>query len=410
MTSWPLTDERNDRIRHDAGRPDLNRQHRCDLQRERIIVRTLRSLSTASGCRSTGRALLLLLRAGEAARMSLGRSMTRRSRGLTGPLWIAAGVAVLVVAGRLSTGSLHPTGPPATSPPSSRLVAQLPVAARVALPEGVVGVAVGADAVWAAHCSLSRVDPDTARVVAHVAGTGRSRADCVVDVAVGAGAVWGAVPGVGLVRVDPATSRVVARVPVGPMWAPVAATDTGVWVVCCGGERGWADGMLVRVDPAANRVAARIRLGGRPTGVAAGPSGIWVAGHGRVWRIDPRTGRVAATIAVPDGLAAGGRVVVGRDAVWIGDWAGQQVLQIDPRRGRVVARAAGVYALGVAVVGPDTWAMTSGGLVALGRDAGHRILVDGLVPSAVSDLAAGRDALWIAARSGLFRIDAHRLR
>src|SRR4029450_3468099 len=65
---------------------------------------------------------------------------------------------------------------------------------------------------------------------------------------------------------------------------------------------------------------SRIRLGGRPTGVAAGPSGVWVAGHGRVWRINPRTGQVVATIAVADGLAAGGRVVVGRGAVWVGAW------------------------------------------------------------------------------------------
>jgi hypothetical protein len=336
--------------------------------------------------------------------------MMRRLRSLKGPLWIAAGVAALVLAGRLSTGSLPPSGSTATSPSTRSATAASPVAARIALPDGVTAVAAGMDAVWAAHCSLSRVDPSTARVVAQVAGTGQSRADCALDVAVGAGAVWGSVPGVGLVRVDAATSRVVARVPVGPMWAPLAATATGVWVVCCGGERGWADGMLIRVDPAANRVAARIRLGGRPTGVAAGPSGIWVAGYGRVWRVDPRTGRVVATIAVADGLAAGGRVVVGRDAVWVGDWAGQQVLRIDPRRGRVVARAAGVYALGVAVVGADTLAMTSSGLVALGRDGAQRILVDGLVPSAVSDLAAGKDALWIAARTGLFRVDADRLR
>jgi hypothetical protein len=349
--------------------------------------------------------LLLLLLWQRWVEFGVGRSMRRR-HGLTGVLWILAGVALLVVAGRLTTGSLAPT----TSPSSSRLAAQVAVAARVVLPEGVVGVAAGTDAVWAAHCSLSRVDPGTARVVAHVAGTGRSRADCVLDVAVGAGAVWGTVPGVGLVRVDPATTRVVARVPVGPMWAPVAATAAGVWVVCCGGERGWADGMLVRVDPAANRVASRIRLGGRPTGVAAGPSGVWVAGHGRVWRINPRTGQVVATIAVADGLAAGGRVVVGRGAVWVGDWAGQQVLRIDPRRGRVVARVAGVYALGVAVVGPVTWAMTPGGLVALGRDASRRVLVDGLVPSAVADLAAGQDALWAATRTGLVRIDTHRLR
>jgi ligand-binding sensor domain-containing protein len=103
-------------------------------------------------------------------------------------------------------------------------------------------------------------------------------------------------------------------------------------------------------------------------------------------------------------------VVVGRGAVWVGDWAGRQVLRIDPRRGRVVARVAGVYAVGVAVVGPVTWGMTPGGLVALGRDASRRVLVDGLVPSAVADLAAGQDALWVATRTGLVRIDTHRLR
>jgi hypothetical protein len=117
-----------------------------------------------------------------------------------------------------------------------------------------------------------------------------------------------------------------------------------------------------------------------------------------------------ATFAVADGLAAGGRVVVGRDAVWVGDWAGQQVLRLDPGSGRVVARAAGVYAVGVAVVGPTTWAMSPGGLVALGRDATRPVLVDGLVPSAVSDLAAGQGALWVAAQTGLFRVDAQRLR
>jgi outer membrane protein assembly factor BamB len=342
--------------------------------------------------------------------MPLGQDMTRRWRDLTGLLWVAAGLAVLLLAGRLSAGSLPAAGPRAVPPPNSRVVGQVPAPARAVASGSVTSIAAGSDAMWAAgRCTLSRVDPDAARVV-HVAGTGQSRADCVVDVAVGAGAVWGTIPGVGLVRVDAATNRVVARVPVGPMWAPVAATATGVWVVCCGAERGWADGVLVRVDPAAGRVAARIRLGGRPTGVAAGPSGVWVAGHRRVWRVDPRTGRVVATFAVADGLAAGGRVVVGRDAVWVGDWAGQQVLRLDPGSGRVVARAAGVYAVGVAVVGPTTWAMSPGGLVALGRDATRPVLVDGLVPSAVSDLAAGQGALWVAAQTGLFRVDAQRLR
>jgi hypothetical protein len=33
-----------------------------------------------------------------------------------------------------------------------------------------------------------------------------------------------------------------------------------------------------------------------------------------------------------------------------------------------------------------------------------------VVPSAVADLAAGQDALWVATRTGLVRIDTHRLR
>ena len=72
-----------------------------------------------------------------------------------------------------------------------------------------------------------------------------------------------------LSRIDPETRRVVARIPVGAGPLAVAAGAGAVWVT------NRDDRTLSRIDPRTNRVARTIRLG-------ASPWGIHVA-HGRVW-------------------------------------------------------------------------------------------------------------------------------
>ncbi len=349
--------------------------------------------------------------------------MRRPSRGLlVTVVGVAAVLIALVAVGRLTSRSVPSVEPPATQP-TDPATAGSPVVARIALParaqlppwDGVSGLAVGLDAVWAARCEVFRVDPRTNQVVATVAGTGRSGVSCVRGVAVGAGMVWGAVPGVGLVRIDPASSQVAARVPIGSVGASVAVTAAGVWAVCCPGEPGElpdpsrAHGTLIRVDPATDRVD-RVRLGGQPTAVAAGPSGVWVAGVGRLWRVDPATGRVVATTRVADDLRAGGGVVVDRDAVWVAGSVGGVLLRVDPQTSRVVARFVGADGGGVVEAGGVGWTPGAGGLLPLDRATGPAVALDGIDPLAISDLAVGWDAIWVMTWERIFRIDPRRLR
>jgi hypothetical protein len=173
--------------------------------------------------------------------------------------------------------------------------------------------------------------PHTLRPTATVTGYQPTGGHQLVGMTAGGGAVWATVSGAGVLRIDPASARVTARIRVATEEPPAAGTDA-VWVVCCGGDTAGSAGRLVRIDPATSRVVATIPLHGLPDAVGAGPSGVWVRGAlGPVWRIDPATNRVAATIKIPGGLgAAAGRILVGRDGVWVSDPKHLTVYQTDP--------------------------------------------------------------------------------
>ena len=92
-----------------------------------------------------------------------------------------------------------------------------------------------------------------------------------------------------------------------------------------------------RLDPKTHRVAALIRLPFIPKAIAAGGGAVWVTSllDDTVSRIDPRTNRIVATIPVgrgPDSIAAGD------GAVWVTSAIDDALWRIDPRTNRVVAR------------------------------------------------------------------------
>jgi hypothetical protein len=153
------------------------------------------------------------------------------------------------------------------------------VVARIRFRQPVTGVAVGRDAMWVAHgCAISRIEPATNRVVARVAAIRPRQDGCaVLGVCVGAGAVWASLWGRGLLRIDPAANRIVAVIAIDNIAAPPAMTLDGVWVLCCGATTTRPSEWLARIDPATNRMVRRIRLGGLPDAVGAGPSGVWAA-------------------------------------------------------------------------------------------------------------------------------------
>jgi YVTN family beta-propeller protein len=111
----------------------------------------------------------------------------------------------------------------------------------------------------------------------------------------------------------------------------LAAGDGALWLTGDARER-----VVWRLDPKTHRVAALIHLPFIPKAISAGGGAVWVTSllGDTVSRIDPRTNRVVATIPVgrgPDSIAAG------NDAVWVTSAIDDALWRIDPRTNRVVA-------------------------------------------------------------------------
>ncbi len=184
------------------------------------------------------------------------------------------------------------------------------------LPGSPGAVAAEGDALWVAPYSgeLTRLDPQTGRVVTHVDPNAAPG-----GIAVGAGVVWMTDSFAGnVIRVDNPTG-LVTPLAVGPGPSGIAVGVGGVWVADSGADK------LVRIDPNTRAVTATIGVGRSPTGVSVGAGSVWVAnsGDGTVTRIDPATNKTIATIAVggsPQAITVvGGRAWVTVDAQTRGD-------------------------------------------------------------------------------------------
>ena len=140
-----------------------------------------------------------------------------------------------------------------------------------------VSVAFGYGSAWISNydgSSISVVRPGSAAVETVAVGRGP------LGIAAGEGGVWVvSYWDRTLTRIDPETRRVVARVRIGAGPLSVAAGAGAVWVT------NRDDRTVLRVDPRTNRVVRTIRL-------RASPYGIRVA-HGRVWVTTQRCGSPA---------------------------------------------------------------------------------------------------------------------
>jgi hypothetical protein len=161
------------------------------------------------------------------------------------------------------------------------------------------------------------------------------------DLAYGDGSVWvtseGPVAlGGSLLRLDPATSRVIDRIrlPGVTDYSQVAVGAGAVWVSDSGKSN------VYRVDPRTDRVVATVHLGGSPVNIAAGAGDVWVDddSSGRLDKINPATDRLVARIKLPDSV---GPVAVAGGAVWIIDTLddqGQSLLRINPASDEITER------------------------------------------------------------------------
>ncbi len=110
-------------------------------------------------------------------------------------------------------------------------------------------------------------------------------------------------------------------------------------------------GVTYQVDDATGRIVRTIRTPGTfpdgcGSGIAAGAGAVWVT-HGcrGVYRIDPHSGRVTATLRVPD---VGNAIAVAGGLVWVTNQGGD-LLRIQPRTNKITGRPI--------PVGVGDWAM-----------------------------------------------------
>jgi YVTN family beta-propeller protein len=149
-------------------------------------------------------------------------------------------------------------------------------------------------------------------------------------------------------------------------------------------------GTVSRIGPKRNKVIKTIRIGGRPNGVTVAFGSVWVAdfGRGRVIRIDPARNRVAGSVAVP---TADWITRVG-DSLWISSETGK-VYRLDPATLTVTATVTvGANPLASAAIAGELWVPNI--------DANTVSVVDPATNSVRRTIEVGKSPIAIAAAAG----------
>ena len=231
-------------------------------------------------------------------------------------------------------------------------------------------LAVGAGGIWIGNGvrqvrtalpeSVSRFAPESAvldeTIPLHPASDAAlllvSQHSLAPHIAVTDAAVWVVNPDLRVSRIDPQTNRVVAGV-AGVRALSIAAGESEVWIVNDQGE-------VVEIDPRTNRASKPIPVAAdRLTALAVGAGAVWAAdpSGGSVWRIDTDPEPMLSTI--PLGVGVDG-VAFGEGAVWAFNEIADEVYRIDPDtyEARVVSRIAAPR--GVAVGEGGVWVTSAG--------------------------------------------------
>jgi virginiamycin B lyase len=327
---------------------------------------------------------------------------------------LVAGLALAVLTVSVAPGLLarRTEQPPVPTVGTPVVPGRPVVAARIRLDRSFTDVDVGFGAIWVAgQGALLRIDLRTNRVVATIPTpvSGES-----ASIAFGEGAVWvtsGQANGV-VYRVDPAANRVTATIEVpGGAFGIVVAAGT-VWVTQYLPEPD--PGIVARIDARTNRLLSPIEVPNMPGAIRYGLDAIWVTSF-TVSRIDPHSGAVTQPLhRVGDVRAVGGGSLWGTYANSAED-AGVQ--RVDPVSGRVEATIRipnGVliaFGLGTLWVAQDASTITSGGNEpgrtkpgrlyridpATNRVLGRPVPLPGIAPTA---LAVGEGAVLVGELDG----------
>jgi len=208
--------------------------------------------------------------------------------------------------------------------------------------------------------SVSRIDPGSGRVTRTVKLPGGDEGVLptagLPRLAVGAGAVWALSPGGSVSRIDPETGKLVARIDAEAV--TIAAGDEGVWF-----PHGDPSAVM-RIDPRTNRVSETIPVGTQGLwGVAVGAGSVWATARedGLVFRIEPGRNPTTRTIDVGVGVTL---VDFGEGSLWTGNYIDGRVSRIDPRTNSVTARTSIGAPQSLAAGAGAAWVSVAGGTAA----------------------------------------------
>jgi hypothetical protein len=232
--------------------------------------------------------------------------------------------------------------------------------------------------------------------------------------------------------VEPVVAGVVT---LRPTITGVVAGHGGVWASSeSGGAATGGSAVVWRIDPVTTTAGSPLSVGSGAQGIAVAAGGVWTASPDGTTRLDPKTGKVVATIRD----ARGSEIEGAGSSIWVGQtridpatntvaasgsfdgfvtaigaegtWARSDVVErVEPRTGKVLAvlRRRGFTPNAVAVGGGSAWvayaSRTEWETTAVvridpstNRFAGKPIVLRGRVPSALV-YAAG--SLWLLAHN-----------
>jgi len=224
-----------------------------------------------------------------------------------------------------------------------------------------------------------------------------------------------------LAVIDPKSDKVTHAIDLGFKSSLIAAGEGYVWVVDPAGSTLW------KIDPRTRRVASIFPLavgaGEVPFGLAVGEGAVWVAlrrGKSQVvLELGPDLGDLRRTIRYGEKAAATvlfrlQPLAVGGGAVWAIDPASNGLWRIPPRTGPARKLAEGLDALSLAVGPGVVWVAGSSGVTKIDAATGLQLGSQSVGSAAVAEttsVALGNDAVWFAASSvqTLSRLDPQSL-
>jgi DNA-binding beta-propeller fold protein YncE len=232
------------------------------------------------------------------------------------------------------------------------------------------------------------------------------------------GTLWCAVRPAGgrlvgsLVQVDTASGRVTGApepLPVSDHPYLLAVVGGNVWVG--GGDRLW------RIDPATGAVAATVQLEGRLTALTPGLGDLWATvvspSRGRLLRLDASSGDLIADARV--GPAPSALTVVPRQ-VWVTDAQRQTVTRFDVRRGVITRGAAVALPLSdrraptqVTAYAGLVWVYERGRVIRIDPATATVVGTSTVAPAAGGTIAAGSGGIWVITQTRRYNHGAVRL-